>query len=63
MRFAVGSAVIVWIMATYYLHAPPGSALLGVLGAVLWIATRARRARLGRSIIRKTENEAEGAGH
>ncbi len=46
LQLAVGSAAIVWIVVTYYLQAPPWAALVGALGAILWIASKARRERL-----------------
>lgn len=43
LQLAVGSAVIVWIVVTYFFHAPPWAALAGALGAILWIGSKARR--------------------
>ncbi len=50
LQLALGSAVIVWIVVTYFFHAPPWAALAGALGAILWIGSKAwRRDRLGPS--------------
>lgn len=59
LKFAIGSAAIVWIVVSYYLQAPPWPALLGALGAILWIANRAWRERLGSSanVVPKTKEE------
>ena len=45
LKFAVGSAVIVWIVVTYYFQAPPWPALLGALGVIVWITSKAWRER------------------
>lgn len=45
VALAIGSAVIVWIVVTYYFQGPPWAALVGALGAILWIASKAWRER------------------
>ena len=49
LTLAVGSAAIVWMVLTYYLQAPPWPALVGAIGALLWIVAKAWRKRPGSS--------------
>ncbi len=60
LQLAVGSAAIVWIVVTYYLQAPPWAALVGALGAILWIAGKAWRERLISSASREPGTKKEG---
>ena len=45
LQLAVGSAAIVWMVVVVYFHAPLWPALVGAVGAILWIAIRAWRER------------------
>ncbi len=45
LQLAVGSAAIVWVMVIYFLQGPLLPALVGALGAILWIASKAWRER------------------
>jgi hypothetical protein len=57
LQLAVGSAVIVLIVVTYYFHGPLWPALAGALGAILWIASKAWRERLRSSSCTRQETK------
>jgi len=63
LQLAVGSAAIVWMVVIVYFHGPPWPALVGAVGAILWLAIKAWRERPGAStsVQRKTENQAAGS--
>ncbi len=45
LQLAVGSAAIVWVMVIYFFQGPLLPALVGALGAILWIVGKAWRGR------------------
>ena len=57
LTLAVGSAVIVLIVVTYYFHGPMWPALAGALGAILWIASKAWRERFRSSSCTRHETK------
>ncbi len=66
LTLAMGSAVIVLIVVTYFFQGPPWPALLGALGAIVWIvikAWRERRAGPSTSGQTKTKDEAASSDH
>ena len=61
LTLAMGSAMIVLIVVTYYFHGPLWPALAGALGAILWIASKAWRERLASSNCTKQETKKSDA--
>ena len=61
LTLAMGSAMIVLIVVTYYFHGPLWPALAGAVGAILWIAIKARRERLGSSSCTEQETKKSDA--
>ena len=61
LTLAMGSAMIVLIVVTYYFHGPLWPALAGAVGAILWIASKAWRERLASSSCSKQETKKSDA--